>query len=245
MNLKIQTFTLACLLALLAPPARAQDDHDHDHDHGGDVHAGDIELEVDSHDGESHIHVHGGPVFTGELGLDAAGSTFAVTDDPGFDSEPGTFPLGSEVGFDLLQPLRRWDGDGFVNEALYALRLAFDDGITEHEAETGAGPITGFALPVAGDGSFHEHLTFSLRDGAGDIPALPDAQGVYLLEMRMWSDLPSIEPSDPLWIVFNFGESEAVHDAATDHVQTVLVPEPTAAALLACLAAGTLMRRRR
>jgi hypothetical protein len=63
--------------------------------------------------------------------------------------------------------------------------------------------------------------------------------------MRMWSDLPSIEPSDPFWIVFNFGESEAVHDAATDYVQTVLVPEPTAAALLACLAAGTLMRRRR
>jgi len=241
--MKYQTMTaLFALTFAVTMPVLADDDHDHD---GGGVHAGDIELEVDSHDGETHIHVHGGPVFASELGLTSGSDTFAVTDAPGFDSEADTFPADSRVGFDLLAPLKQWDGTTFVTEPTYKMQLEFDDGIAEHSAQTGSGLVSGFDLPLTDGNGFHRHYNFSLRDGLDNVPTLPDGEGVYLLEMSMWSDNPSIEASDPFWIVFNFGETESTHGAAVEYVETTVVPEPTAVALLGVGALALAGRRRR
>lgn len=236
---------MAALFALtfaVTMPVLADDDHDHD---GGGIHGGDIELEVDSHDGETHIHVHGGPVFPSELGLVVGSDTYAVTDAPGFDSEADTFPADSRVGFDLLAPLKQWDGTTFVTEPTYKMQLEFDDGITEHSAQTGTGLVNGFDLPLTTGNAFHRHYTFSLRDGSDDVLALPTGKGVYLLEMSMWSDDASIEASEPFWIVFNFGETEPTHDAAVEYVETNIVPEPASLALLGVGALALAGRRRR
>jgi hypothetical protein len=79
----------------------------------------------------------------------------------------------------------------------------------------GAGPIltptvdesvTGFSLAVDGDGQFHHHLGYTLLS--------PAADGVYLMEMELWSSAAGIAPSRPFWMVFNQNADQEVMDDA-------------------------------
>lgn len=126
--------------------------------------------------------------FTGEFG------TGDQTPDPGFDSEVDEFPPNSEIGFTLLRSLREWRDGNF-------------DTIPEEQFEMSWGPLgpiattlddtpaVGFTLGVSGDGEFHYHYKFKLTP-----PADP---GIYLLTFAMWSDQQGINPSEPIYLLFN------------------------------------------
>ncbi|MCC6677682.1 MAG: hypothetical protein IT436_11105 [Phycisphaerales bacterium] len=180
-------------------------------------HAGDILLEQS-----------GGRITTGlfdadtglvEPGVRVFGAEFieSFANEPGFDSFEGAFPAGSQIGFDLTAAMRLWDAGtpGF-------------DTIPDERVQVRLGPLgpvltpltdevtPGFAVAVGADGRWHHHLGYTLLG-----PADP---GIYLLEMRMWSTAPGAGRSEPFWIVFNQGMSEAEHDAAIAWLKSQVGP---------------------
>lgn len=157
------------------------------------------------------------------------------TDEPGFDSDPGTFDPGSELGFNILRALRVWDGAAFAVIPDERLDIAFGP----------LGPVTtppideivpGFTVGVSPDGSWHNHLEYYL--GA------PAATGIYLLELNLFSSDAALRASKPFWLVFNQNDSEENHELAVGWVRQNLVPAPPAAWLLAATCVGPRRRRR-
>ncbi len=152
-------------------------------------------------------------VFVGTFGL-VGGEVF--TDDPGFDSLPGTFPAGSSVTFGIMGALRYWE-DG---------RL---DRIPEERLDISFGPlgpvstptsdvrVMGFALPVGTNGQWHRHLEYILAS-----PATP---GVYALQLRLSSSSPSIGASKTFWFVFGRSADATQVDAAARFVEENLLCE--------------------
>jgi hypothetical protein len=145
--------------------------------------------------------------------------------DPGFNALAGALPPGSSFGFNLLSDLLYWDGTGAVALGPVAdgesLTLAF--GSSSRTAATGTGGQAGFFFggPVTASGSFHRHLSSTLDGGAG----LADPrEGIYLVELELTSSV--LAPSASVWIVYNNGLSEELHDQAIDHVAAAVIPEP-------------------
>jgi len=142
------------------------------------------------------------------------------TDEPGFDSPDNEFPPDSEVGFDVMDGLRVWNGADFSTLADSTMTIGFGP----LEVETGDGFTEGFSIPVAPNGEWHKHLEFTLNDPADD--------GVYLLGLQLWNTDASIEASATFYFVFNQNMDEDLHDTALDFVEAELVPgmkmkEPT------------------
>jgi|GEM_PF-830988 len=198
---RIASSLLACVL--LASPAHAQ-------------HAGDIFLAVEGNTIVTKIESQPGEqtpqrVFASELG-----EVFPnFTDEPGFACAPATFPIGSRVGFRIMDSLRRWNGADFSTVPAESLEVAF----STLAVLTPATPqqVEGFTLPVNASGEWHRHLEFTL--GA------PAASGVYLLQLQLLSTA-DLNPSQPFWIVFNQNEPEAIHDAAIEWVEFNLANPP-------------------
>jgi hypothetical protein len=213
------------ILVCLAAPALA-----------GEVHEGDVVLEV------RHGRIITGlgegadfrraQVFGSELGAKGFPNT---TDEPGFDNEPGTFDADSSLGFNLLAELTVWDGAGLASTASEIMEVA----VGPESVTTGDGFVPGFLLPVADDGSWHQHYEFTLLDSMRGL-----MDGVYVLPMQLFSTDAGVDRSIPFWIVFNQNADEATHDAVIDWVSANVVPAPGAAAAVTafvCLAG----RRRR
>jgi hypothetical protein len=185
--------------AAFAPAALAQ------------VHASDIILALQDGRIVTGAVVYGQPdpyfpehVFGGEL------DPFThFGDEPGFDSQPGTFPPFSQVGFTIRRALRTWDGSTF--DAIPAERLDIRRGslgpvLTPLTDE----PVVGFSMTVNAMGELHAHLGFTLTPPAGI--------GIYLLELELWHNTPTSAVSRPFWIVFNHGKDEPEHEAAMEHL---------------------------
>lgn len=134
------------------------------------------------------------------------------TDEPGFDSRAGAFQPGSNIGFNVLDAVRVWDGRNFATRSPVTFTISF----ANLSVETGTGFVEGFGLPVAPNGEWHKHLNFVIND--------PAPAGIYLLALELWSDDPSLGNSDPFFIVFNQESDELIHDAAIEWVETNLVP---------------------
>jgi hypothetical protein len=176
------------------------------------------------HAGDVFVEVFGGRIVTGLISGDTIthdlrtfpsefGEIFPnYTDEPGFDSEPGTFPVGSEVGFDVMESLRVWNGNDFSTPATPTLTISF----ASLHVETSNGYVPGFSIPVASNGEWHKHLEFELNAPATD--------GVYLLALQLWSTDVAIDPSRTFYVVFNQNEDDAVHDEAVDYVKVSLIP---------------------
>lgn len=178
-----------------------------------------------------------------------------ITNEPGFDAEPGTFPAtvgGSEaLTLTIRNHLMAWTGSDFaptgaVGSATESMQLSF----FALQARTDNPAERSLTIPVQDDGGWHKHVLFALFPNeyqtgytAGD--PIADA-GIYLLELELSANFGDLPPSDPLWIVFNFGMDEASHDAAIGFVESNLagIPEPGSAVLLIA-GAAMLMRRRR
>lgn len=208
-----------------APAALAQ--------HAGDVGINIINNRIVTGVYEMGVFIPGQRVFGSEFG-----ELFPnFTNEPGFDSLPGTFPVPSTITFNVLSAVRKWDG------------TAFGSTIPAERISIGFGPLTpvltpltdvftpGFSLAVGSNGEWHRHLEFTLQSPASD--------GIYLLEMNLVGNQPSMQASLPFWFVFNQNRPELEHDAAIEWANNNLVPGPGAAGVL--LAAGGLfgIRRRR
>lgn len=133
------------------------------------------------------------------------------TDEPGFDSRADAFAPGTNIGFNVLDAVRIWNGRSFATRSPVTFTISF----ANLNVETGAGFVEGFGLPVAPNGEWHRHLNFVIND--------PAPAGIYLLALELWSDDPGLRNSDPFFIVFNQESSELLHDEAIDWVEKNLV----------------------
>ena len=194
----------ATVAAFIAPATLADEGH-----------AGDIGLVVE--EGRIHsvlVDAKGfGPhqrAFEGEFGADGV-PWFAA--DPGYDAEPGTFPVGTRIGVRFADALMVWDGTGFVptspGGAMSGERLRLS--YLSLNATTSAGPAPGFDLAVQPDGGWHIHPSMELLAAPG--AAEPDV-GVYLVQLEVYSTDPSIAASESIWLVLNAGAPEEEHAAA-------------------------------
>ncbi len=171
-------------------------------------------------------------IVTGEIGAGVFtpgtrvfGSDFGellpnFTDEPGFDCLPGTFPTTSSISFKVLSHLRAWNGEQFADDAPAELISIGFGPITPLLTPTTNSIVQGFSLAVSSNGEWHRHLEYTLLD--------PAADGVYLLELSLVGDHPSMQESLPFFLVFNQNMPEAEHDEAIDWVVNNLLNEPCA-----------------
>jgi hypothetical protein len=202
----------------------------------GPIHAGDVFLTTD-----------GGRITTGryDAGVFTPGRVFGsefgeiapnYSDEPGFDNLPGTFTPGTSIGFNFRKALRVWNGSDF--NTIAPVQIEFSYGPLGPVATPLTDVLTsGFSVAVAANGEWHEHYDMTILAPATD--------GVYLLEMELFSDQPGLGASLPFWFVFNQNTSELIHDEAIEYVEQNIVPAPGAAGLLAAGGLLGLRRRRR
>jgi hypothetical protein len=226
----------AAVLALPALPSWA-----------ADVHAGDIEIEID--DGILHTHgaahtafANGWNIFEGDFG-DTAGGPWR-TDDPGFDSADGTFAAGTQVWYRGIGTLQFWTGS--VWQAMAAdvskpewLRLDGNLGEETFFRFGGVdGDVTGLIGEAGADGKIHEHLDMRVARATGHgAPAV----GAYLFTLQLES--LTLGTSQPFYLVMNNGLDDDAFEAS---VMALAVPEPSTWALMlagAGVLAGVARRR--
>lgn len=150
-------------------------------------------------------------VFIAEFG------TFPnFTSTPGFDSLVGAFQGGSQIGFDIRRALRKWDGVSFPEGAggipPERLQIKLGPAANTRVTPTTDELVTGFSLAVSNSGNsvgeFHHHPGFTLLE--------PAADGLYLLELQLWSTQAGLGTSAPYWMVFSQNASEEdLHAAAS------------------------------
>lgn len=163
--------------------------------------------------------------------------------DPGFNAAAGSgLPQGSQLRFDVLSSLTYWDGGGeptfSATPAGESITIAF--GANATMLTSTSGPQPGFNIKTVGANGFvHQHLNSTLNAGSAAEPAA----GVYAVLLDLYSSDGSIARSDPFYVAYNNGLSEAQHDAAIDALNATLAPEP--ATLAAIAGAAALLRRRR
>jgi hypothetical protein len=173
------------------------------------THEGDFELKV-----EFDSVIVSPRVLPSELERDE----FFSVDEPGFDSEAGTFSASTAVGFNILDALKRWNGHGFdpLDPAGQETMIV---SYLQQIRETGPGFVSGFEIPVAADGSWHRHLIFTLAGPSTNDPG----KGIYLIEMELYTTNPAVDKSYPIYIVFNV-DDEPDHDLALEWVGENLAP---------------------
>ncbi len=185
-------------------------------------HAGDYAIRVDN--GRIDIGVFESPgvaVFPGVVNAGEFGETGipGFTDEPGWNSEcVGVVPEGTQIGFDIVGAVREWDGsdfDGISGDTITVRAL-----LQDFEAPPTDGTVAGIVFGAGdADGVFHHHLQFFLNLSGGPM----DADGVWLLQIELWSPTPEVARSDTLYIVFAQGLGEAEHDEAIAWVEANLV----------------------
>jgi hypothetical protein len=184
---------------------------------------------------EPNLHV-----FGYDFGENADDPFFAQ--DPGFNATTtsGLTP-GAAFRFNILSSLSYWDGTGAVSFAPVttgeSLRLNF--GANDRTIGGNSSAQSGFTIQtVDSSGAVHRHLNAFLNGSDGNtVPAGPGSWGAgdgvqapvgaYVFSMDLLLDpAGAILKSDPLYVVFNNGLSEELHDVAIDWVNQNLVPEP-------------------
>jgi len=204
---------------------------------------------ADVHDGDIIISVIGGKlstsgghtdtIFEGDFG-DTSGGPYS-TDDPGYDSEPGTFANGTIVNYMALGALKFWNGSSWSSSWVPAgVQVKIDgNGFPREETFIGAAGVTGDVSGLIGEadgGSVHEHLDMSV------VGTNRSEVGAYMISLKLWSDSSALQASDPYHIVLNRGLDEEAVEAAV-----MAVPEPSTYAmlLLGLAAVGYSAKRRR
>jgi len=209
-----KTFTVLLMILMFSFPVTAHE-HDYDHDHEHDephLHEADFEIEMDDCNA-IHVEPH-------VLGSELDALFFFWTDEPGFDSHAGELPPGSSVGFNILDALKKWNGNGFDildPNTEETLTVSFLFGSEFATCQTGAGFVEGFEIPVAQDGSWHKHLGYTLNGPDNNDPN----EGIYLLNLELYNTInePNFAYSNPFWIVFNLGMPEDDHHEAVHWVE--------------------------
>jgi hypothetical protein len=180
-----------------------------------------------------------------------------VINDPGFNTVGASaLPGGSQLILRVPSPtifglpanLTYWGGSGEVNFGAVpsgeSLRL--NRGTQDRIFANNTSAIADLSIGTVGaNGSIHQHLNSFLQGSDGNVDpgdGIVPADGVYLATFNLASSDPLIADSQPLFLVYNNGVSEAFHDEAIDWVETNLVPIPEPATLaLALLGAMVLL----
>jgi hypothetical protein len=188
-------------------------------------------------------------VYGFEFGEDAADPY--NPSDPGVNQAAGVgnLPSGAPLRYNILSSLLYWDGEGEVNftQPPTGTIVTLLMGTNSRTLTADSGEQTGSLIQsVASDGSVHKHFTTSLLADAesSNVPGgtgyIVPENGIYAFSLELTMKYNGTTyTSDPLWLVFNNGMSEEVHDAAMES----FVPEPMTLALLAM--GGMAMLRRR
>jgi hypothetical protein len=151
------------------------------------------------------------------------------TNNPGFNSELGALVPGMTIGFSILSAPRVWDETNENFETIASEQL-----IVRAAAQNIVAPSTDIVVPgiVFGQASldaaasFHHHMQFLLEGG---LP--PAIDGVWLLELELWSENASIEASDPIYVVFGQGTGVPNIETAVTWIEDNLIASPCLADL--------------
>ncbi|HWP40013.1 MAG TPA: hypothetical protein VNL70_03735 [Tepidisphaeraceae bacterium] len=245
----MRSATLSLALLIVVPPAMAHYDIRPRVEDGRIVTDG-----FDDATASIELHLR---VFGYDFGENADDPFFAQ--DPGFNAPVGSgLPAGSQLRFNLLGPLQHWSGDGAVwfDNVMTGQTLDLNFGTSTRTITGSSAFQSGFAIQTVGaGGTIHRHLNAFLKGPDGNtVPAGPGSwgpgdgveapAGAYLFSLELLLDPDNgIAGSEPIYIVFNHGLSEAAHDAAIEWVQNVLVPEPAMSAVVVLPLASLLCRR--
>ncbi len=219
---------LALSAALCATPAWAEGLHD------GDILISVVGGKLKTNGGHDDL----GKVFEGDFG-DVAGGLYK-TDDPGYESEAGTFAQGTQVWYKALGRLSFWNGSHWGSAYVPAgVSVVIDGNLGETTSWSAAGvtgDLSGLIGQAGATGNVHEHLDMSILGSNRAVP------GAYTISLQLWSTSTALQASDPYHIVLNRGLSEDDFEAAV-----MAVPEPSTYAmlLLGLAAVGYGAKRRR
>jgi hypothetical protein len=125
----------------------------------------------------------------------------------------GEFAAGTSIGFTIRRAVRAWDGSTFGNASEERISMTLGP-LGPVISPVDESPALGFATSVASTGEFHRHYGYTLRSPARD--------GVYLLELELWSLDGSLATSLPFWIVFGQNAEHVDVDAAAAWAQANL-----------------------
>ena len=194
-----------------------------------ELHAGDVELEIASgklvaHGAAQTQFGTGYAIFESDFG-DFANGPYK-TDDPGYDSQVGTFTSGAIINYQALGNLSFWNGTSWANSVANGEILLLDGNLGEETTWTVSG-VTGATSGLVGqagtDGKIHEHLDMSIKAPTATLPTV----GAYFVTLQLTST--NYASSDPYLIVFNNGLGEAAFENA---IQALAVPEADTYAML-------------
>lgn len=188
-------------------------------------HAGDVILGIQDCrivTGDVQAGVTPARVFPGEFG-DSGCDPF--TANPGMDTFPvsGLFEFGTSICWNAVEGVRVWNGSGLEPTGGETIEISFvSQSVTIADA-----PIDGFCLFVQSDGGFHKHVDFCMNGCPNGCNPPPDADpGIYVLTLEFESTDPTLEPSRPFWLVFNYLDSEANQLAAMNWIASNLAGGP-------------------
>ncbi len=228
--------TAILMTSVCASLALAGGDHDHEHeggDYGLTIIDGAVAVGIGDHD-DGVINNIGERVFAADMSISGP-NWFA--DEPGIFIAEASLPDNTQVSFTLTQSLLYWDGTGPVSfsQAVNAMTLGFGPASASTSMDTS--PVAGFSINYDADavGGFDEHLDYTI-DGSA-------ANGIYLLANTF--SLSGAMDSEVIFTVFNAGLDEEIHDAAVEYAESVLVPAPSSAGLLALAGLSAMTRRRK
>lgn len=215
---------MALSAALFCAPAWSQ------HLHEGDIIISVVNGKLATSGG------HTDTIFEGDFG-DFAGGLYS-TDDPGYDSDPGTFADGTIISYQALGTLQFWNGSSWGSAWVPAdVQVRIDGNLGESTfwgASGVSGDPVGLIGQAVGGGNIHEHLDMTV------VGSNRSVAGAYLITLQLTSS-SGLQASDPYFIVLNRGLGEEAFEAAV-----MAVPEPGTYAMLALgLAAVGFAARRR
>ncbi|MEX2114575.1 MAG: PEP-CTERM sorting domain-containing protein [Pirellulales bacterium] len=186
------------------------------------------------------------PYFIGDPGFN--NGAFAI----GVYPNNGLLPANTTLGFDVVTNLQYWDGAGGVSFAAAPVDVSLGlargsfEVLVDGLGQTGTVPTIG---STAAAGRVHVHLESTLNYQGTFDPAVPNApDGVYLVGLTLKLPGSGVADSDPIYLVYNNGLTEEIHDEAIDWVQANLVPEPSTwllATVGGCAAMIARLRKRR
>jgi len=210
-----------------------------------ELHEGDIEIIIVDNTltllgGHEDLSLDGYRIYEGELSTFLPGGGTNPrwkSDEPGFDTEVGTFSTGTQLFYTGWSNLAFWNGSQWANVVPNGEVMTVEN---ESEEVTTfgiasidpTGPSLLGTVDAIDNGKIHEHLDFVVDATGSTMPAV----GAYRFGLFLTSN--NYGQSESFYLVLNRGmEPEAFEGA----IQAMAVPEPGTYAMMGLGLAGILL----